>query len=512
MANDSSPGETAKISSICTECGAPLSFFLGTFQVQCDHCDGGLVVEKGQGLVRLSCPRCAGNFYYLDGSMCGHCPYCDASLLAVCHDRLLRYVIRPEAERPEGAEDATLELLPFWHLQALLFGWDVGGRTTVEEERQTYDGQGHPQVPTGPIRKDSGPIKERRNRVVNISLPDPATTARGITSLRHRGAVFPLEPFAAEHESLGRVLPPVLAQEQARDQLRGRVMELGAPTQGMTRIHCQRLDLVATEMSLYYYPFWVLQKDQGEVSAWDAVTGQKEYLAQGVEACTAEARGVFDELKVLELECIECGARLPAGNHSMVLPCTDCGRFFKVTREGLESFSANYAMPALEADETVWLPFWCVPCNLSYGGRKALKVADMRTVLGVIAPRLELPRAPAAAQLRYFVSAYGALRAPKIDSAARDMTRLQPSLKSGSRESGEELFHCFFGQQDASDLAYSTWITVLPGVVPHRLRSLRIRAGEPQLWYVPFEHRGRELVNLLTGLRYDRDAFRGVRH
>ena len=89
-----------KVSSICTECGAPLTFELGALQVRCEHCDAGLVVDKGQRLVRLCCPACAGNFYYLDGSMCGRCPYCDASLLAVSHDRLLRYVIRPVAERP----------------------------------------------------------------------------------------------------------------------------------------------------------------------------------------------------------------------------------------------------------------------------------------------------------------------------------------------------------------------------------------------------------------------------
>ena len=500
-----------KVSSICTECGAPLAFELGAIQVRCEHCDAGLVVDKGQRLVRLSCPACAGNFYYLDGSMCGRCPYCDASLLAVSHDRLLRYVIRPMAERPDGADGATLELLPFWHMSALLYGWDVGSKVTHEHERAQCNSQGQSEGQPTQIRKDSGPMKGRRNRVVDLSIPDAATSALGVTSLRLRAAVFPLEPFAEEHEAIGRVVPPTLELAEVRDGLWTRAMAIGAPGDGMTRLDCQRQDLVARELALYYYPFWVLRRGDDAPLVWDAVTGDREHLGPPVEAPAPGADGVFDQLKVMELTCAECGSELPAGNHSMVLPCTGCGRFWEVTREGLQTFKASYAQPADEVDDVVWLPFWCVPCNLVYGGRKALKVGDARNVLNIITPPMELPRAPAAAQLRYFVSAYGAMRAPKIDSAARDMTRLQPSLKSGATGTGE-LYHCFFSQEDARELAYVTWIGVLPGVVPNRLRSLRIRAGDPQLWYVPFEDKGRELVNLLTGLRYDKSIFRGVRH
>ena len=504
--------DARKVSSVCAECGAPLSFEVGALQVQCDHCEAGLVVDKGQRLVRLSCPGCSGNFYYLDGSMCGRCPYCEASLLAVSHDQLLRYVIRPVAERPEGADGASLELLPFWHMSALLYGWDVGSRTTYEQERIQYDaGTGNPEVQTTPSRIESGPMKGRRNRVVDISVPDAATFALGVTSLRLRAAVFPLEPFAAEHESLGRVVPPVLELSSVRDKLWSQAMGPGSPSEGMTRLDCQRQDLVARQMALYYYPFWVQRAATGDLALWDAVTGDKEYLAPQVEASVEAADGVFDQLKVIELTCNECGEPLPAGNHSKVLPCTACGSFWEVTRDGLQLFDASYARPAMEADDVVWLPFWCVPCNLSYGGRKALKIRDVRNVLGIIAPPMELPRAPAAGQLRYFVSAYGSMRAPRVDTAARDMTRLQPSLRSGPAGGGE-LYHCFFSQDDARELAYITWITVLPGVVAHRLRSLRIRPGEPQLWYVPFESKGRELVNLLTGLRYDKVNFRGVRH
>lgn len=499
-----------RVSSICAECGAPIAFELGSMQVQCDHCEAGLVVDQGQRLVRLACPACGGNFYYIDGSMCGSCPYCEASLLALSRDRLLRYVFRPRTECPEAAQGAALELLPFWHLAGLLFGWDVGSRVTFEEEAVQYNSEGQPNAPPVPMRKDSGPMRRVRNRVVDVSQPDPAVRALGICSLRMRAGVFPMEPFCAEHKELGRVVPPSVDATEIRGRLRGRAMSKSSPTEGMTRLSAQRKDLVAEELALYYYPFWV-KRAGDEVAAWDAMSGEPEPLAAPQEAPRSVASTAFDQLKLIELSCGECGEALPAGNHSMVLPCTACGQFWRVAREGLEPFSARYARPQAEAQEPVWLPFWRVPCTLVYGGRKVRRAGDVRNVLGVITPPGELPRAPAGAPLCYYVSAYGNMRAPRVDHAARDMTRVQPALKPGPAGEGD-LYHCFYGAQDARQLSYITWINIMPGVVPHRLRSLRVQPGEPELWYVPFDSRGRELVSLVTGLRYDKSAFRGVRH
>lgn len=503
---------TKRVSSICNECGAPMDFELGTLQVQCSHCEAGMVVEQGQRLVRLDCPRCRGNFYYLDGSMCGHCPYCDASLLAVCEGRLLRFIIRPqEAAQPRGSQGAKLLLLPFWHMGGLLYGWDVGSRVTYEEPDTSQNEQQDAEAQNVPIRNDTGPMKFFRGRVVDIHQPDPATLALGVTSLRLRAAVFPLEPFDAEHESLGQVVPAIMDLEDVRSQLYERTMNPGRPTEGMTRLDCQRLDLVSTTISLYYYPFWVRSRSGEAPEVWDGVTGNPETLGTPVDAPEAAPASAFDSIKMIELICEKCGAPLPAGNHSMVLPCTACGLFWQVTRDGLQPFSAHFARSVQEAGDLHWLPFWRIPSTLNYGGKQASRVLDMRNVLGMIKPLGGCPSAPPSDPLSYYVAAYGAMKMPRIDHAARDMTRTQPLLKKGQRPGGE-IFHCFYGPQDARDLAYVTWMLIVPGTVPHRLRSLRIQTGEPELWYVPFADRGRELVNQITGVRYDRSAFKGVRH
>ena len=506
-----------RISSICSECGAPISFEVGAAQIHCSYCDAGLVVDSGTRLVRLACPRCGGNFYYIDGSLCGSCPYCEASLLALTRGRVLRYAVRPTAAAPPGAPDARLVLLPFWHLGGLLYAWQIGKKVEFEEETShpsSSQGARGGKEPSIRIRKDSGPQKVWGGRVLNQSLPDPAASAMGVTGLRTRGAVFPLEPFTREHEGLGRVVPALLSRESARKQLLSHSIRLAAAAEGLTQVDCQRFDLVAEALSLYYYPFWIATGARG-VTAWDAVSGQPEPLSAPAKPPEGGAAGIYDELSLVELTCSGCGGALPPGNHSTVIPCRGCGRSFQVTRTGLAPFEAHFARPRIAPGKApVWLPFWRIDVAVGYAGRTASRVADMTGVLGVLKVHGEAPREAPDAPLRFYVPAFGAMRAPRVDHAARDLTRFQPLIEPTEPASGGEVYNCFLGEDDARSLAYITWIQVITATVVPRIRSLRIETGAAGLWYVPFDQDpgGRELVNLLTGVRYDRTVFRGVRH
>lgn len=512
----STSSDQQRVSSICSECGAPVEFELGTQQVQCGHCDAGLVVDAGQRLLRLSCPSCSGNFYYLDGAMGGRCPFCHAQLLAISRDRILRYVISPGSICPPQAEGASLHLLPFWHLAGLVYGFDVGSRVVMEQEPirdsggNEYDDLALPST----IRRESGPMKVFRGRVIDLSLPDPATRAFGVNSLRWRAAVFPMEPFAAHHEQLGRVVPPSIGVEAVREELYLRAFNLRSATESMTKLDCQRQDLLSEELALFYYPFWVREVPGQNPLVWDGVNGELETTALVKQkAYPSAAASVFDDLRIVELKCRACGEALIMGNHSVVIPCSSCGQFWLVARDGLQPFEANYAkVPGAKGLEKIlWLPFWRVPVTVSFRGKAASTVADLVRALGVMRSGVSCESEPPDSPLHYFAPAYGALRAPRVDHAARDMTRGQPRLEAGEVGRGE-ICHCFFGPTDALGLSYVTWIQVLPSAIASQLRSLRLGVFEPSLWYLPFEERPQELVNVLTGNRYDRSTFRGVRH
>jgi predicted RNA-binding Zn-ribbon protein involved in translation (DUF1610 family) len=528
------------VTSICTECGVPVHFEVGTSQVRCGHCEAGLVVDQGQRLVRLACPGCGGNFYYLDGSMSGRCPYCEASLLALSRDRVLRFVIPPASGAPAEVPDASLVLLPFWHMSGLVYGWDVGNQVRVDVDPRgdvVQTGEGYVPVPTT-VRRESGPKKVFRGRVADRTLADPATLAHGVTGLRWRAAIFHMEPFSEEHERLGRVVAPTLAIDDVRERLRDQVFGLGSVPEGMTQLDCQRMDLVSEELALYYYPFWVHRSGDDAPRIWDGVTGDPEHTSTpSKDVPAAGSTTLFDEMRIIELRCESCGGPLLAGNRPTVVSCASCGESWLVASEGLRPFSAFRAavqeqvstsgaqgpyrepQPAVgpvvlqtEGAELAWLPFWRVPVRVRFVGQEASSVADLAGRLGVSRPQCTAKAAPPGSPLHYYVAAYGAMRAPRLDHAARDMTRFQPLLEPRPASPAGEVFHCFLGPQDARKLAYAAWIQVLPSSVAVRLRSLRVEPGEPSLWYLPFEERKRELVNLVTGLRYERSTFKGLRH
>jgi Zn finger protein HypA/HybF involved in hydrogenase expression len=511
------------VASVCSECGAEVEFELGATQIRCGHCGAGMAIDRGLRLIRLDCPRCRGNFYYIDGGLCGQCPYCDTPLLALARERLLRYLVRPTLEAPpEGAEGAERVLLPFWHLSGLSYGWDIGSKVVEEADAAQgsdsgYEGDRSLEGVRRTTRRDSGPTKVFRGRVIDFSFPDPATSALGITSLRSRGSVFPLELFSAGAESLGRVVAASLEIPAVRELMHGRSVRLGDAGAGLTRIDCQRHELVAETLSLFYYPFWVRRKDEG-VEVWDAVSGERETLSTPGPVPAQGAATVFDELKIIELTCGGCDAPLPSANHAHVIPCRRCGRFWAVHEGGLRPFTAHFAPPSAPPDPSLplrWLPFYRVEAVVRYDGREARKSGELRSILGITAPPLgrgeSLRSSPADSPLVYYVPAYGALKAPRLDFAARDLTRAQPLLESGLGEGGE-LWGCFFAPDDATRLGYVTLIPLLPGTVVKRLRSLRIATGAAELWYLPFVERGREIECLQIGTRYEATGFRGVRH
>ncbi|MCC6748087.1 MAG: hypothetical protein IT371_10540 [Deltaproteobacteria bacterium] len=509
--------ERRTVSSLCSECGAPVVFEAGADQVRCEHCQAGLVVGAGHRLIRLQCPSCAGNFYYLDGRMSGRCPFCDAALLALIRARLLRFVIPPTRDRrPEGAEE--LWLLPFWRLTGLLFGWDFGVRierpdTSGLPERGS--GGEDPTEMAPSVSTDSGPQKLFRGRVVERLLPDAASVALGVQSLRLRPQLFSMEPFAEEHSRLGRVVPPEGAATEMRERLFAVAMDLGTPRDGLTRLDAQRADLLAESMSLLYYPFW-LREAQGTRKLWDAVTGLPEQLAPPRPAKRPESPSApaarFASLKVLTLRCGECGEDLSPGGAGVVFPCTGCGRFWVAGESELEPFVAHTAESSRRGENLRWLPYWRVEVVLQYGGAEARTVSDLRRVLGVALPPGATESSPLDEPLRYYAPAFGALQAPRLDFAGRDLTRWQPRLVEAVSTVPGERFACFFGPDDARRLAYVLWLQLLPGALPRKARTLRVATREVELWYLPFAEGARELESLLTGTRYDRSTFRGVRH
>jgi tRNA threonylcarbamoyladenosine modification (KEOPS) complex Pcc1 subunit len=424
---------------------------------------------------------------------------------------VLRYLVVAEPELGSRPTETKLVYLPFWRLSALLYSCDIGKRQRASE---SVSASGKiPLMGRGVfIWSTTSPSKLLGGRVVERHLADSATTALGVASLRLRGAIYPVEPFRQEHEGRGEVVAPTLDYEVVREALYRSAIEFGYSGDNI-RLECQRADIVAERLSLLYYPFWV-RRAAGSVAVWDAVSGEPEPLHESTAAPSVQSSPAFDELTLVELRCGGCQSPLAPGNRTVVYPCHECHTFWVAERDGLRPFEAHYARPLQRLDsgeEPIWLPFWRVECRLGYWEKTIRTVGELRSKLGIRPLPADVGAGADAGKLAYFVAAYGALRAPRLDHAARDLTRLQPELTVGEYQKGEE-FRCFYAPSDAHELAYASWLQLIPGAIGKRLRSLRVQVGLTELWYLPFGAKGRELRSLTSGRRYERSAFRGVGH
>ena len=514
--------QAEKVSAVCAECAGPLSFDSDVAQVSCSFCESTMAVAEDTQLVRLACPACGGSFCYLDGQLAGRCPYCETALAGLTRHLLLRYAIRPQTVAPVA--DAEPLWVPIWRVKGLIYGWDIVSRASLEIDYGPPTAESSNAVSdsySGTRMVDSGPQKQFFSRVAQQWLLDPAAGPFGVSALGWRPALYPLEVLSAEHERWGRVLAPVMELDEARGRLRQRAFDLGNAAEGLNRLELQRRELVAETISLLYYPFWVQPESAGALgvaetplNVWDAVTGEPESLIAPSPAPGPASTTAFDELVLIELRCGHCGEALGLGSRAVVYPCHRCGTFWIGTEGGLKPFTAAYAEPQVETEggPLLWLPFWRVGCEVGFCGQQARSVAGLGGVLNVHwrSAGPQPPRAGGESPLSYFVPAYGAYRAPRLDPAARDMTRIQPPLKDGGYREGAA-FSAFFAPEDAMALGHVVFLHLLLGT-PRRLASLRVRAEAPSLWYVAFEQRGRELVSTLTGARYERAIFRGIGH
>ncbi|MCB9556985.1 MAG: hypothetical protein H6707_12835 [Deltaproteobacteria bacterium] len=496
---------TELATAICSECGADVRFAVGTSQVRCDHCRGGLVICE-QLLVRLSCPNCGGNFCSLDGALCGHCPYCETPVLGLTRDNVIQLIAPAKASAPEPT--AKLVFLPFWRMTGLVYGWTIGAKLEVPIDAGTGMSSGEATaLPSALISNEEAPS----GRVFDISLADPATLAHGVTSLRFRAQLQTFEPYdASVHHSSAEVVAPARSIAEAKDDLTQQALNLGHSANNLARIDCQRADVVSATLMQLLYPFWICG-DQ----IYDAVNGHREQTVELSAPPPSLASQLFDDLRIIELRCPGCQQALAVESRPAVLICDSCGRAWQVGEEGLEPITVRYAKPQLASEAaTIQLPFWRVQCSVSFSGQTADKSIDLYQRLGALRPpHTEVSDGP----LHYYTPAFGALRAPRLDPAARALTLRQivphPLAGLPQHSTQRQRFQCFFGASDAARMGYAIWLSILPTAAWRRARTLRVQTSAPQLWYLPFCGDGnRELRCLLTGQQFDRQVFRGLAH
>lgn len=216
----------------------------------------------------LKCPSCSGDVELSEGVNLVNCNNCQTSLLVEGETGTTRYYVRNEIDKTEVVailrswfgkglskardlprqaviEESFLTWIPFWRVKAQVAGWIFG------EERRTRTKNDKTEVYYVPVEREIL-FEGDRNQ------PACETQEFGVQTVNLRGDE--LHPFHLETlEKEGMLFQPLIPKSRFIEECRAEFLARAKAAAKVDKITFERIDTVRSEVSLVYYPLWVVR-------------------------------------------------------------------------------------------------------------------------------------------------------------------------------------------------------------------------------------------------------------
>jgi hypothetical protein len=269
----------------------------------------------------LPCPSCGGALEIDTGVRVIHCAFCQAPLLATSRLGVRRFAVDPrfDADAARGAarkwlasgwnkdrrlpREATLGesflcYLPYFRVAADVIGWALG-----TEERTRGSGKNRRTVEVD-VEKSVEKRFDHTYAAVNVA-------ELGVQRVDLGGDR--LVPFDAEAlERSGMVFVPTRSETEARAAALHEFLEEADPAKGLKRVRFKFLETVREELTVVYYPLWVVRyrfRDRSYQAVVDAEAGT---LAYG----KAPGNDLYRALVLVATEAVVCFAGTTLAQHA----------------------------------------------------------------------------------------------------------------------------------------------------------------------------------------------------
>ncbi|MGH7348914.1 MAG: hypothetical protein ACREI6_02780 [Candidatus Rokuibacteriota bacterium] len=497
-----------------------------------------------QVVVSTECPSCGGPLDFSEGANAIHCPSCGSDLLVTGRKQVLSYWVAPKVKAEvAGAVARTgrlearvararLYFVPFYRLTGHDFQWqDVPpapepespvlpgfgaslgagrepdrpeidiplgsvlgwgtdlllGRNAGDAVRDFLDAPRKPERsldltvltatrPAAPLGAADAQV-QLLDRYVQKTFPAAVLPALGVPSLGVRAQALRVCLF--EHETLA-ALGTIVAVQSTPDQ----AMTQGLAARGFQRVIYRQV--LGRILSLIYFPFWVVELQQGGERWLTVVDAVAETIVQPrapLSLYEALERPAADEPRTVGLRplvCPNCGSALPVAPDNVIFSCGSCNRAWQIHGVELTEMPHEIADITPEHSEAgaepgpaaglVYLPFW------------------------------QLEAAGAGEPGRAWVPAFRYRRLKALHDLATRLTARPPAYRpwTGERPAGHG---CFYDAEDAALLARFA-------AAGRRRAAREVKAAakaEPafagaRLTWIPFKREGRSLLDPSTGL------------
>ncbi len=241
----SSGGSTETYGISCSECGGSLSVHEGERSIRCEYCGTALLITRPRGV----------RSYILD------------PLISEGKARLaaLKYLSEETGGRVRARHASIIDMkminVPFWRMSGMMSGW-LGGDELVRRETEVA-------VP-GPegtrmvkrVREERRPFSKLVFRRIDWSTPACSLRHLGLQGISLRTQMLRWEVFEHDMKEKLNIALPMKTAGQARSDAYGYMTTLSAPTGAIVR--ASRFDLFGNELSIYYYPVYILRYRHGE--------------------------------------------------------------------------------------------------------------------------------------------------------------------------------------------------------------------------------------------------------
>lgn len=291
----------------------------------------------------------------------------------------------------------------------------------------------------------------------------------------------------------GTFFAPTLPFEDALAGHESSMKMLGASPWADRAIH---RSYIGEQKSLLYYP---LLRRNGLIA--DALQDRRFGTVSSWEALSLKEVKPETRVRFFAATCPDCGVDLDGERDTLMLTCRNCDRAWRRESEGLEEMPF-YVIPEQEGKDSIALPFWRIAIDVE--GYTLQSFADYVRFCNL--PRA-ITQAMEKAPFHFWVPAFK-VSASLFLTLIRRMTLYQWQGKF-ERQLGGLKSHPVTMPADECVESLRTAMADLVAdkrdLLP-KLGEIRIALKEALLVYLPFEIRGRELIQPKIPLGIQRNA------
>jgi predicted Zn-ribbon and HTH transcriptional regulator len=458
--------------------------------------------------VSASCPSCGAPFEFLEGSNVSRCPFCNLPFFFQSPERILSYYLESRLSRrevpfivdrfrkeqkealPDRIEQIKLCYLSFWRFTAQVFyaKINLSFLASPQEEKEI----------------------EILTKDWDINFPAHISNDLKIATLGMRPDWLKLKFLTGinllkDGQVLDQELSPKEAKEKAAKSLNFFMQDKKSREEELI------LKLVDENLSLLYFPLWVVNFIAGEEKYFQIIDGiAKRTLFQSrshFELKTNISEGAKESysLRIVPHRCPNCGWDLPVLPFHLVFPCENCQRVWKISEEGYLPVKAEITAPEGQKTKTAtgaieYYPLWVFQAKPRDDGNFTIrKLAELfPSEIGWFQVRDK------SKPFLFYVPAFEIKNLNKIPSISLAFTRSQPDLEKKSWET-EKLNGAIRSEEDARKIAELLWLGIIHSKINFRADNCKdlILENAKIIWY-PFQQEGAFLTDSSIGYSFQK--------